>query len=99
MSQFFLFKQWFKGPLLSVEVPASLIAQLVKNQPSMQEIWVPSLGQEVLWRREWVPTPVFLPGKFHRLKRLVGYSPWGCKELDMTDKVILNLEYVVALYS
>ena len=45
MSQFFLFKQWFKGPLLSVEVPASLIAQLVKNQPSMQEIWVPSLGQ------------------------------------------------------
>ena len=71
MSQFFLFKQWFKGPLLSVEVPASLIAQLVKNQPSMQEIWVPSLGQEdplqkemaihfsgiLAWRIPWTEKP------------------------------------------
>ena len=70
MSQFFLFKQWFKGPLLSVEVPASLIAQLVKNQPSMQEIWVPSLGQEdplekemathsivLAWRIPWTEEP------------------------------------------
>ena len=30
------------------------------------------------------PTPVFLPGKFHGQRSLVGYSPWGCKELDMT---------------
>ena len=31
------------------------------------------------WRRKWKPTPVFLPGKFHRQRRLVGYSPWGCR--------------------
>ena len=30
-------------------------------------------------------TPVFLSGKSHRQRSLVGYSPWGCKELDMTD--------------
>ena len=37
------------------------------------------------WRRNWLPTPVFLPGEFHEQRRLVGYSPWGRKELDMTD--------------
>ena len=31
-------------------------------------------------RREWLPTPVFLPGEFHGQKSLVGYSPWVCKE-------------------
>ena len=30
------------------------------------------------------PSPVFLPGKFHGERSLVGYSPWGCKESDMT---------------
>ena len=36
------------------------------------------------WSNKWYPTPVFLPGKFHGQRSLVGYSPWGCKELDMT---------------
>ena len=35
--------------------------------------------------REWQPTPVFLPGKSHGQRNLVGYSPWGHKELDMTE--------------
>ena len=30
------------------------------------------------WRRAWQPTPVFLPGEFHRRRSLVGNSPWGC---------------------
>ena len=40
---------------------ASLVAQLVKNLPVMQETSVQSLGQEDPWRRAWQPTPVF-PG-------------------------------------
>ena len=32
------------------------------------------------------PTPVFLPGKFHEQRSLVGYRPWGRKESDMTEK-------------
>ena len=32
------------------------------------------------WRRKWQPTPVFLPGKFHRQRSLTSYSPWGHKE-------------------
>ena len=31
------------------------------------------------WRREWQPTPVFLPGEFHGQRSLVGYSPLGCR--------------------
>ena len=37
------------------------------------------------WRRKWQPTPVLLPGKSHGQRNLVGYSPWGCKELDTTE--------------
>ena len=37
------------------------------------------------WGGKWQPTPVLLPGKFHGRKSLVGYSPWGCKESDMTE--------------
>ena len=44
-----------------------------------------SILGKILWRREWQSTPVFLPGEFHGQRSLVGYSPWGCKELDMTE--------------
>ena len=37
------------------------------------------------WNRKGEPTPEFIPGKFHGQRSLVGYSPWGCKELDMTE--------------
>ena len=37
------------------------------------------------WRRERLPTPIFLPGEFHEQRSLAGYSPWGHKELDMTE--------------
>ena len=33
---------------------------------------------------EWQTTPVFLPGEFHGQRSFAGYSPWGCKESDMT---------------
>ena len=36
----------------------------------------------ILWRRKWQPTPVFLPGESHRGRSLVGYSPQGRKELS-----------------
>ena len=39
------------------------------------------------WRREWLPSTVFLPGELHGQRRLAGYSPCGCKELDIHDWV------------
>ena len=38
------------------------------------------------WRREWPSTPAFLPGEFPRQRSLVGYSPWGHKGSEMTDR-------------
>ena len=106
-------------PLLKLR--ASLVAQMAKNLPAMQETWVQSLGQEdplekrmvthssilglprwfrihlqcrrpgfnpwagkISWRREWLPTPVLLPGESHGQRGLVGYSPQDHKELDNT---------------
>ena len=67
----------------------SLVAQMIKNLPAVQETEVQSLGGKMPWRREWLPTPVFLPGEFHGHRRLVGYSPWDCNELDMTERPTL----------
>ena len=41
------------------------------------------------WRWEWLPTSIFLPGEFHGQRSLAGYSPWGHKESDMTEQLIL----------
>ena len=46
----------------------------------------PQIGK-IPWRREWQPTPVFLPREFHGQQSLVGYSPWDHKESDTTTPV------------
>ena len=68
-------------------VRTSLVAQTVKCLPTMQETWVQSLGWEDPWRRQWHPTPVLLPGKSHGWRILVGYSPWGGKESNTTERL------------
>ena len=40
---------------------------------------------KIPWGREWLSIQILLPGKFLRQKSLVGYSPWGCTELDTTE--------------
>uniref|UniRef100_A0AC11DZ86 Serine/threonine kinase 39 n=1 Tax=Ovis aries TaxID=9940 RepID=A0AC11DZ86_SHEEP len=42
---------------------------------------------KISWRRKWQPTPVFLSGKSHGRRSLVGYSTWGCKESDTTERL------------
>ena len=39
------------------------------------------------WKRKWQPTPVSLPGGFQGQSSLAGYSPWDCKESDMTELI------------
>ena len=61
-------------------------AQTVKNLPTTQktcilDLWV----RKIPWRREWLPTPVFLPEELHGPRTLVGYSPWGHKALDTAE--------------
>ena len=50
---------------------------------------------KILWRRKWQSIPVFLPGESHGQRSLVGYSPWGHKESDMTEVT----EYTCSLYT
>ena len=62
---------------------------MVKNLPAntgdRREMGlIPGFGK-ILWSRKWQPIPVFLPGKSQRQRSLAGYSPWGRKELDVTE--------------
>ena len=60
---------------------------MLKCLLAMWETWVRSLGREDPVEKEWQPTPVLLPGKFHELRSLISYSPWGRKESDMTERL------------
>ena len=64
-----------------------MVAQTVKSLPAMWETGVQFLGWEDPLEKEMALNPVFLPGKLHGQKRLVGYSPWGRKESDTTERL------------
>ena len=51
--------------------------------------WIPVPGR-FPWKREWLPTPVFLSGEFHGHRSLAGYNPWGHKESDMTEQLSIH---------
>ena len=67
--------------------PRHLLLPSTKRLPAMQETWVRSLSREDPMGRNWQPTPVLLPRKFHGWRSLVGYSPWGRKESDTTEQL------------
>ena len=69
-------------PLNYSIIGSSLIAQLVKNLPALQETPVLFLGWEDPLERDRVPSPVFWPGEFHGV-----YSPWDCKGSDMAERL------------
>ena len=59
------------------ESRASMVTQMVNLQ-----CWRPGFDpwvRKIPWRREWQPTPVFLPGEFYGHRHLVDYSPWDCR--------------------
>ena len=59
---------------------------MVKNLPAVQETRFDPWVWKIPWRRDWLPTPVFLPGEFHGQRSLEGYSPWSCEESDTTEQ-------------
>ena len=67
---------------------ASLVFQMVKNLPAIQDTQVRSLGwEDPLEKGMATHSSIFLPEEFHGQRSLVGYSPWGCKELDTTEQL------------
>ena len=67
------------------QMKASLVAQIVKNLPAMQETWVWSLGWEDPWRRSWQPNSSILAWRTPWTEKPGGYSPCSHKELDMIE--------------
>ena len=63
------------------------MAQKVKNLSVMQETRVPPLGWEDPLEKGMSTHSSILAGESHGQRSLEGYSPWGCKELDMTERL------------
>ena len=59
----------------------SLVAQMVWNLPAVQETWVSTWVKKIPWRREWQPTPVFLPGKFPWTEESGGIQTMGSQRV------------------
>ena len=59
----------------------AVIKNVSANEGNTFDPWV----RKSPWNRKWQPTPVLLLGKFHGQRSLAGYSPWGHKELDITE--------------
>ena len=79
---------WKKHKLESrLKREISITSDMQITSPSWQcrrlgfDPWV----KKIPWRREWLPTPVFLLGELNEQKSLVGYSLWDLKESDMTE--------------
>ena len=64
-----------------IKLPTSAVSS--KKQESSRK----TSAFVLLWRRKWQPIPVLLPGESHGQKSLVGYSPWGFKELETTERL------------
>ena len=73
------------------------MAQLVKKKKKKclqcRRPWFNHWSGKISWRKVTQPTPVFLPGEFHGQRSLAGYSPWGHKELNVTEWLTLNFHF------
>ena len=74
-----------------------MVVQTVENLLQCRRPRFDPWVRKMPWRRECQPTPVFLPGESHGQRSLVGYSPWGCKESDMTEllSTYIMLEFLL----
>ena len=84
---------WWSNPLCNIPCDSEDFIWLHHCLPS-KRLGVDPWVRKILWRRKWQPTPVFLPGKFHGQRSLVGYSPRGCTRVRhnlATERACSNL--------
>ena len=65
---------------------------MVKRLPTMRETWVQYLGWEDLLEKAMATHSSILAWKIPRTGEPVGYSPWGRKESDMTERLHFNFQ-------
>ena len=75
----------------------SPVAQMVKHLPTTWETWVRSVGWEDLLEKEMATHSSILAWKIPWTEELVGYSPWGHKELDTTERHLFYLLYFISI--
>ena len=78
--------------LISLIIMPSRFIRVVKN--SRIFFFFMEGYYSIVWRRQWHPTPVLLPGKSHGRRSLVGCSPWGLEELDTTERHHFSLSCI-----
>ena len=66
---------------------ALVVKNLAANGKEFKRGWFDPWVRKFPWSRAWQPTPVSLPGESHGQRSLLGYSPWGLKESDMTEAI------------
>ena len=74
---------FIRGELLK----ASPVTQISKNLPAMQETQVQTLGWEDSLEKGMTTHSRFLAWRIHGQRTVAGYSPWGHKEVDMTEQL------------
>ena len=88
-------QRWYQHVLIKGFPSGSMVKIHVQSRRWEFNPWV----RKIPWRRVWQSTPIFLPGESHGQGSLVGYSPWGQKESDMTEhapKLIKSLKCKLA---
>ena len=75
------------------EVTEKLVAQTVKHLPAMRETWVRFLGREDPLEKEMAIHSSTLAWKSHGRRNLIGYSSWGCKESNTTERLQFQFNF------
>ena len=84
--------EWGKQWMSSLSLFEGMI-QMVKKLPAMWDTRVQSLSRKDPLEKEMATHFSVLPGESHGQRRLLGYSPWGCKESDMTERLTFSLSF------
>ena len=71
-----------------------MVKNLLKCRRPRLDPWV----EKIPWKKDWLPTPVFLPGELHGQRSLVFHSLWSYKESDMTEELTLIVTYIIVLW-
>ena len=74
--------------------PSFQVAQWYRIRDQCRKLGFNPWVGKIPWRSKWQPAPVFLSGKSHGQRSLVGYHPWGCKESDLTEHVCTPVSFL-----